>query len=100
MTLKKEQDSDLTEFAQVPFPLPEGWEAPPPPPPPKYFLLNNRIINGEKIASAGEKVFISPHYDYGLAREDTQATGVEHVSVTQSSDGSGPTFTVPWDDLG
>lgn len=38
-------------------------------------------------------------YDYGLASDDTRATGKPHVSVTLNSDGDYPSFTIREDFL-
>lgn len=48
---------------------------------------------------AGTTVYSSKFHDYGLARDDTRITGVQHVSVTLNADGSYPFFTVPERDL-
>lgn len=50
-------------------------------------------------AKAGDVVYISTKYDYGLAEDDTRYTGVEHISVTLNSDGDYPTFTIPLHEL-
>lgn len=54
----------------------------------KYKLLEDRL--GHK---AGEIVQRQRLYDYGLAADDTRATGEEHMSV--STDGEYPGFTAP-----
>ncbi len=38
-------------------------------------------------------------YDYGLANDDTRATGIPHISVTLDPEGGNPFFTVPVADL-
>lgn len=49
---------------------------------------------------AGTKVVEYAGHDYGLARDDTWATGIEHVSVTEGDDPrKTPFFTVPVADL-
>jgi hypothetical protein len=64
-----------------------------------YSLTRDRLIGGEKCASAGAEVYLPGDHDYGLALADTRATGREHISVTLSKDGRGSMFTVPYDDL-
>ena len=44
---------------------------------------------------AGTMVYEFRYTDYGLANDDTRATGVEHVSVTLDAEGKWPSFTVP-----
>ena len=44
---------------------------------------------------AGTVVYEFRYTDYGLANDDTRATGVEHVSVTLDAEGKWPSFTVP-----
>lgn len=48
---------------------------------------------------AGTRVYEQRFHDYGLARDDTQETGVAHMTVTLRSDGGYPGFTVPVTDL-
>ena len=38
-------------------------------------------------------------HDYGCSREDTEFSGVSHISMTLNADGSGPYFTIPVEDL-
>lgn len=52
-----------------------------------------------KEAVAGTIVFRQSGYDYGLARDDTEATGIEHISVTLKRSGGYPGFTIPLRDL-
>lgn len=47
------------------------------------------------VAQAGDIVYAAKGWDYGLARDDTFETGVEHVSVTKNADGEPPSFTIP-----
>jgi hypothetical protein len=47
----------------------------------------------EPKATAGATVYAAG-YDYGLASDDTEMTGIPHISVTLNSDGSYPFFTV------
>lgn len=48
---------------------------------------------------AGTIVYEQMTHDYGLARDDTRATGIRHVSVTTKPDGGYPGFTVPAEHL-
>ncbi|MBU2765458.1 hypothetical protein HAP94_04455 [Acidithiobacillus ferrivorans] len=48
--------------------------------------------NGYK---AGTHVYDQVYCDYGIANDDTRATGVEHRSVTLDNDGNHTGFTVP-----
>lgn len=59
----------------------------------KYRMLADSKVN-EKV-KAGATVYDQRGYDYGLARDDTRATGVEHITVTLNADGDYPGFTVP-----
>lgn len=59
----------------------------------RFRLL--RDAANEPEAVAGTIVYGCAHHDYGLASDDTRATGVPHMSVTLNSDGSYPFFTVP-----
>jgi hypothetical protein len=55
----------------------------------KYKLLRDRFEH-----KAGITVYAAHLHDYGLARGDSFATGVEHISVTATKD-EYPLFTVP-----
>lgn len=46
-------------------------------------------------AKAGDFVYECFGYDYGLASDDTRATGIPHRSVTLSRFGAYPSFTIP-----
>lgn len=59
-----------------------------------YTLLRDR---SEHLA--GITVYRCSCHDYGLARDDTNYTGVEHISVSLKEDGDYPFFTVPLHDL-
>lgn len=59
-----------------------------------YKLLNQRFGH-----APGTIVYECVKYDYGLARDDTYATGESHISVTLKEDGDYPSFTVPTSDL-
>lgn len=63
-------------------------------PAPAYTLKHD--LFGYK---AGTTVYRQMYHDYGLANDDTFATGVKHISVTLKSDGGYPGFTVPVDHL-
>lgn len=65
----------------------------------KYRVKQDRIVRGETWVKAGETVYTQKGYDYGLARDDTNMTGIQHVSVTLNADGDYPGFTIPRDDL-
>lgn len=43
----------------------------------------------------GDRVNQLMQYDYGLARDDTNYTGIEHISVTRDPNGGYPSHTVP-----
>lgn len=58
------------------------------PKPRAYRLLSQRFGH-----PAGTLVYEQMFHDYGLASDDTRATGVEHISVTLNSDGGYPGFT-------
>lgn len=57
-----------------------------------------KVVDGEDTP-IGTIVYELVKYDYGLARDDTNHTGIEHVSVTLKSDGDYPSFTIPSDYL-
>lgn len=57
-----------------------------------YKLTESRFEH-----TAGTVVYEARVYDYGLARDDTLMTDVEHISVTLDVDGGYPVFTVPVD---
>jgi hypothetical protein len=43
----------------------------------------------------GTIVYEQTSHDYGLARDDTEHTGIEHITVTLNSNGDYPGFTIP-----
>lgn len=47
----------------------------------------------------GTIVYPAKYFDYGCASDDSQITGIEHVSVTLKPDGEYPFFTIPKKDL-
>lgn len=61
----------------------------------KYRVLFMRMIRGTVYANEGDIVYDFMGCDYGLANDDTRATGVEHVSVSPNSSGEAPSFTIP-----
>ena len=63
----------------------------------KYVLLrtDRAAIPG---LVAGQVVYTGS-YDYGCAHEDTEATGIEHVSLSENPNGI-PFFTIPREDMG
>lgn len=60
----------------------------------KYILLQPRFEH-----PTGTIVYPSAKHDYGLARDDSNSTGVEHISVSLNNDGDYPFFTIPRDHL-
>ena len=60
------------------------------------------VVRGDRSATpvdVGTVVFPSKIYDYGLAADDTVATGIRYISVTKSQYGGGFVFTIPHEDL-
>jgi len=55
------------------------------------YILTKSRFNYKK----GTVVYDYNGHDYGLARDDTYASGVDHISVTEDPKGSTPFFTVP-----
>lgn len=60
----------------------------------KYILNHSRFKY-----PAGTVVYDCQKHDYGLARDDTNETGEEHISVSLNESGDYPFFTVPADHL-
>ena len=58
-----------------------------------------RDSNLQKQAAAGTIVYECLDHDYGLAKNDSRKTGIEHISVTLNKHGEGRCFTVPVRDL-
>ncbi len=52
------------------------------------------VVHGTSPA-VGTIVYKCAYHDYGLARDDTNHTGIEHISVTLKPDGDYPSFTIP-----
>ena len=63
----------------------------------QYVMLKDSEVNED--VKAGDVVYYLRKHDYGLASDDTRATGIEHVSVTLDKDGDYPSFTVPRRDI-
>lgn len=62
--------------------------------PKAYVVLKDREIRGVMCATKGSTIFECIKPDYGGASDDTQITGVEHISVTDDPDGGYPYFTI------
>lgn len=62
------------------------------------FKVLRDAVNEPK-AKAETIVYGARVHDYGMARDDTNTTNVEHVSVTLESHGGYPVFTIPVGDL-
>lgn len=68
--------------------------------PPRSFRLMTACHRRDgTTVPAGTVVYEFRYTDYGLANDDTRATGVEHVSVTFDAEGKWPSFTVPMSHL-
>lgn len=63
----------------------------------KYRVKEQRVIRGTVHAEPGDIVYAFMGCDYGLANDDTRATGIEHTTVTRSPTGGWdqPGFTIP-----
>lgn len=59
----------------------------------KFIVLKDSEL--EKKATKGTFVYLLMRSDYGLSRDDTETTGIEHISVTLNEDGDYPSFTIP-----
>lgn len=57
-------------------------------------LLVDRVLHDEVKGKAGDTVYMLKQHDFGCAREDTEETGIEHISVTHNPNGGYPFFTV------
>lgn len=65
---------------------------------PKKYRIKDQPVIGSAAGQEQQKgdiVYEFIGHDYGLARDDTFATGTLHTSVTIEKDGSGSFFTVP-----
>lgn len=61
--------------------------------PKAYTVVGAGAANSD--IKVGDTVYELYGYDYGLASDDSRATGVPHKSVTLNSDGDYPAFTIP-----
>lgn len=63
--------------------------------------MKSYILKADRFEhKAGTRVVVYAGYDYGLSRDDTEVSGVEHISVTAGDDPrKTPFFTVPVADL-
>jgi hypothetical protein len=61
--------------------------------PQAYEMLSNSTIEPE--ATKGRTVYKCAKHDYGCASDDTRITGVQHISLSLTSDGDYPFFTHP-----
>ena len=59
----------------------------------RYEIIEESKI--EPMAKRGVIVYGFAKCDYGLARDDSRHTGIEHISVTFNSAGDYPSFTHP-----
>lgn len=65
---------------------------------PKKFRIKDTPVTGSDIGQSqakGDIVYECTKHDYGLANDDTRATGVLHTSVTLDENGDYPFFTIP-----
>lgn len=65
---------------------------------PKKYRIKEQPVIGSSAGQEQQKgdiVYEFIGHDYGLARDDSIATGTIHTSVTIEADGSSPFFTVP-----
>lgn len=53
-----------------------------------------RVVRDASFATKGTIVYTFMGHDYGCANLDSRNYGIEHISVTEKPDGSGPSFTV------
>jgi len=70
---------------------------------PLYYDTPYKVLSVESGAArgyvnVGDTVYIAEGYDYGVAKDDTIATRIPHVTVTNRS-GKDPDFTMAVDDL-
>lgn len=56
-------------------------------------------LKSDGLEPAGTIAIRFPGYDYGIASDDTAATGREHISLTKNLYGAYPSFSHPVDDL-
>lgn len=65
----------------------------------KRYTLKRRDRAATEIPEGVDTVYQCKGHDYGLASDDSRATGIEHVSVTLDPTGDYPFFTIPKTDL-
>lgn len=65
----------------------------------KYKLLSRNIISMDGPLEAGTIVYQCQKHDYSLARDDSNHTGEEHISLSLKPDGDYPFFTYPLSQL-
>ena len=63
----------------------------------KYRIKDTPVLGGaaDSHSKQGDIVYGLNKYDYGLASDDTRATGFKHISVTLDPTGDYPSFTIP-----
>ena len=65
----------------------------------RSFKVQRADRAANKEVKVGDTVYSCMKSDYGLASDDTETTGMLHLSVTFKSDGDYPCFTIPFQDL-
>lgn len=65
--------------------------------PTKYRMLTDSKL--EPKATKGSIVYKCAKNDYGVSADDTRISGVQHISLSLTSDGDYPFFTHPLKDL-
>lgn len=68
----------------------------------KYTPSRFKVLRADRAndhVKVGDIVTLAAGSDFGLAREDTQFTGLEHISVSLKEGGAYPIFTIPTCDL-
>lgn len=63
----------------------------------KYLVKDGRRSSGN--VKKGDVVYSIAGSDYGCASDDTNDTGVYHISVSLKEDGDYPFFTIPEEDV-
>lgn len=61
----------------------------------KYLVC--RADRSSSPVAVGQTLYVGNH-DYGIASEDSRMTGIEHISLCKTEEGS-PTFTIPKADV-
>lgn len=65
---------------------------------PRKYRIKDKPVMGSDIGQnqdKGDIVYDLLRHDYGLANDDSRATGILHKSVTLDPTGDYPSFTVP-----